>query len=223
MELIDKNKNSLTKDIGCLKLFRNDIDKIINIYVSQGYSVEFRDQEYSYNDLDEYADHNGNSIKYLALTFKSKDRVDGDVEIYFEGNTFSIRSSGRLDLSRAIYEYVLDKKWTISYILRPFNAFYLSIPFVLHTLYLGWFYPESLNLSMIDTIHDPHGKWIPLNMLGVTAFVFLTWLYQRYILGFSLERVHKSGLNKYRSEIIVGICVALVTLFITKLIDWIIG
>ncbi|MDC6364833.1 MULTISPECIES: hypothetical protein [Flavobacteriaceae] len=209
----------MNKKISCLKLYRNDIDKYIDTYKNEGYAVSFYDNDYKYQSLDDYLDNHGNLIKKLTVEFNLDDDFRGTT-IEFEDNTMSIYSPNRLDLSTPIYEHALKKKWVASYILRPQNILFLFIPYIIVMIAIAIIIPEPEDLSLAELLNRPFGMWMKYGAIGIASFTVIAWLYQRYILGFSLEKVHKTGFNRYRSQIIVGVCVAIITFLITKLFDW---
>lgn len=218
MELSQTENNNQHEIIIGIRLFRNDVDKIIETYTAEGYSLTFHDDEYHYESLNDYIENNGNIVKKLILLFKKTEEDFVRINtFYLEGNTVTILSDNRIDLFAEIFEHLKKRKPFTFYHQWPKKLIFLLLIYIIVLVVSTISSPELEELKLVKENYDSRIRWYFLASLWIGGYLLLSFLIQKYYLRISLEKEPKTWFMKYRSEIIVAVIVAVFTFILTKL------
>jgi hypothetical protein len=218
MELIKTENNNQHEIIEGIRLFRNDVDKIIETYTAEGYSLTFYDDEYKYESLNDYIENNGNIVKKLILLFRKEEEDFIRVNTFFlEGNTVTISTDNRIDLFTEIFEHLKKRKPFTYYHQWPKNLIFRLLIYIIAIVVITISFPEIEELKLVKENNDPRIRWYFLASLWIGGYLLLSFLIPKYYLRISLEKEHKTWIMKYRSEIIAAVIVAIFTFISTKL------
>lgn len=203
--------NSFRRKLNGVKLFRKDVNKIIEDYQNDGCEVSIMDLDYKYETLDDFVKNNGTRVKHLELSIKYDESIFG-TDITFKGPYVNIRAQKKVHLANEVLEYLKPKSTILYYILHPWLWFTIvAVSFAILP-------PEDFLSIVVEKSFDLKFYLF----IGSIFALFISLIHHYYILGTNLEMQHNTGFARYRSEIIVGVITAVVVFVLTKLVGQII-
>ena len=167
MEVLKTENINQHEIIEGIRLFRNDVDRIIETYTAEGYSLSFNDDKYKYESLNDYIKNNGYIVKRLTLFFK---KIEGDYigvnTFSFEGNTVTISTDNRIDLFTEIFEHLKKRKPFGNNLLWSKNPIILFLIYLFTVIMVAIPFYKIERLELTERIIDPKTQWYLLSRIG---------------------------------------------------------
>ena len=197
-----------------IKLFRDDLDAIMDKLKEKLKDLTISDKSYSYESLDELAHSKGSKPPLLSLSSYSQDM--GSVSLDFAKSYVFVYASPGPVAQSLWYElkaYLLAK---VPWHYRVLN------PWIWGT---AFFFTSSIGSAIIGRM--PSGSQLPTWTMWLLLILLLAWLLsllnRRLAYGVRLVRRHEAGFLKRNSDqILVAIVSSIVGVLLTLAVQWLI-
>ena len=179
-----KSKNSFaasnTKRFERVRLFRDDIDRIVALAKTRELIIEITDNEYEYESIEELQNNRGDSISHVKFVFQSPAASFDTLWLDIDPQRISVMSGTSDSLVAFYYEIcqIIEQRapW-YRRLLHPFEFFILS--FITMTVY--WTDTDSLRFDRANDL-------VPV-LFGILGLISVVG--RRKLTGISLKRKHE--------------------------------
>jgi len=217
MKILKKEQNSVYFTITDIRLHRNEIEKFKNLVEEVGETLEISDNDYTYDSLDDFIANNGYKINRLKISSLDTNKL---TVASFEITMLRLTIFYKLDYInlREYTDELEERKSTLSKIFKPVNSILLlplGMTIFFTYVFLKYGFSENSNLKLDSNDY----KFLFTVAIIHILIGILFFAYNKYYLGFYLEKSHDTSFKRNKKEVIKNVGFVLLGMFLKYLFD----